>query len=362
MRATEDKETTSRAVFDAVERLEELHGPAAVIEVEVLEIFGLEADLSGPELVELAETLEFRGHTLRGDRPEAPRRVVSGAGAMHRRAPRRVLDHATVLALIGEVANGARAIRALEHANPADRAILEAVVDRARNATNRLIEHNLGLVRAVASSLRGRGLDEDDLFQEGIVGLHRAIQKFDPDRGTHLSTYATWWIRQASHRAIADKARVVRLPVHVVETLAALRRARLRVDRRTGLPATTAELAVELGVDVATIERRLALEDRTTLPLDGSVDLVALETTDAAVCQQAVGRDLDVALAQLSEREAEVVRRRFGIGTDREETLERIGADLGVSRERVRQIEVRALERLRVAAASNGLHDHLVAA
>ena len=355
-------EWTSRAVFDAVERLEQLCGPTGAAEVALIEIEALEAGLSTTECDELFDAWEARGHELVGERPARERRTVSGFEAMRRRAPNRLLDHATVLALVGDVTNGRRAQAALERADPADRAYLMGAIERASRAANRLIEHNLPLVRSIASGLRGRGLDDDDLFQEGVFGLHRAIQKFDPNRGFRLSTYATWWIRQMLHRAIADKARTVRLPVHVVESLNGLRRARARVELRLGRSATIDELAFELNTDRASVERLLALDARQLTTLDAAVDLVAGECAEEGVCAGLASDELETVLAMLTPREMDILRRRYGLGTDREETLEMIGSDLGISRERVRQIEKRALERLRTAATQAGLRDHLVAA
>jgi len=235
---------------------------------------------------------------------------------------------------------------------------------------NELVTANAGLVRAIASRFVGRGVDWDDLVQEGTLGLMRAAEKFDPGRGFRFSTYAHWWIRQGIQRAIADHGRTVRLPVHLNEQLLRLRRCAAHLSQRLGREATREELAQAAGVPLEKV-RALLLQSRAPLSLDAPAgqdgdttlaDLLPIqgaEDPSALSEQEELQRLLEDAVAHLPPREKAVLRLRFGIGTAALPTLEEIGKVLGVTRERVRQIEVKALQRLRRGERAQGLEAFL---
>lgn len=246
---------------------------------------------------------------------------------------------------------------------------LNRAVREGKHAEDELVRANLRLVVSIVSRLRrqaGPAIDFEDLFQEGIIGLGHAITKFDPDRGFKLSTYATWWIRQATHRAIADKKRAIRLPVHKYEQVkrvtveaAAIRESGqsptpTAIARRLRLSTQVVEDCLALARPIASIDRRLRSDSEATV-----AELVADSGTDPANMMLASMQASEVraVLGQLSEKERLVLVLRFGLDDGQPRTLEEVGREFGVTRERIRQIQSKALNKLRTPSVRRQLGD-----
>ncbi|MGO1234699.1 MAG: RNA polymerase sigma factor [Microbacterium gubbeenense] len=247
---------------------------------------------------------------------------------------------------------------------------MQWVVRDGRRAKSHLLGANLRLVVSLAKRYTGRGMQFLDLIQEGNLGLIRAVEKFDYTKGFKFSTYATWWIRQAITRAMADQARTIRIPVHMVEVINKLARVQRQMLQDLGREPTPEELARELDMTpekVVEVQKygREPISLHTPLGEDGDSEFGDLiEDTEAVVPADAVGftmlqRQLESLLDSLSEREAGVIRMRFGLGDGQPKTLDQIGDTFGVTRERIRQIESKTMAKLRHPSRSQSLRDYL---
>ncbi len=282
-----------------------------------------------------------------------------------------LLTHEQEIELAKRIEKGKNAAKNIKRVtiSPMDQEQARREINVADDARRQLMESNLRLVVSVAKRYMGRGLPLLDLIQEGNIGLARAVEKYDYTRGFRFSTYAHWWIRQAVTRSIADQARTIRVPVHMIELIGSLHQASRRLQQILGREPTPDEIAQEMNVSTGRV-KEIIRASRQPISLEAPIgeeeerlaELIAdkqVRPPAEAAVQLVLRDELEKVMEKLTERERVVLRLRFGMRDGRPHTLEEIGDELGVSRERVRQIEKEALAKLRRPELREKLAEYL---
>jgi RNA polymerase primary sigma factor len=348
-------------------------------ETDQLEIwqFALDDDLDGSS-EELDEELDEKeeGYLLSSKDKNGADLNVEDSIALYLKEISRIpllsaVEEVELAQTIEKGKKGATVLRKKEaNLSPQIRKRLREEIQRGREARRRLIEANFRLVVSIAKKYVGHGVSFMDLIQEGNIGLIKAVEKFEYQRGFKFSTYATWWIRQAVSRALSDQGRTIRVPVHMGERITQLSRVSRELVQRNGHNPTDEEIAVEMGISLKLLERiRQASQYPLSLELEVGEDMDStlgdfLEddhtpTPDDTAIGKLLAERMEDVLASLTARENRVLQLRFGLQDGRSYTLEEVGQKFGVTRERIRQIEAKALSKLRHPRRSRRLRDFL---
>ena len=339
--------------------------------VSMEEVAGLvqEGGLSASEVEEFYATLEEEEITLveseaakaTDDSPSVPVHISEASAVQLAHAVATGDSIRMYLAEIGRV-------NLLTHAD--EIRLAKGIARGCKRSKDRLVEANLRLVVSIAKKYRGRGVSFLDLIQEGNLGLIRAAEKFDHTKGYKFSTYATWWIRQAITRAIADKGRTIRIPVHMVEKVNKFHRTHRRMTQFLGREPEDEEIAFELDITVEEIarlreisQRAISLEtpvgEEDSSELGDFLEDSAAVTPTEAVSESLLKAHLRESLNELPERERQIIELRFGMKDDRPRTLEEVGREFDITRERVRQIQMKTLNLLREQRRTQNLREYL---
>jgi RNA polymerase primary sigma factor len=324
-------------------------------------------DLSATEVEEFYATLEEEEITLVESEaaepaPETPAREAPEAPALQ--IAHAVATGDSIRMYLAEIGR----VKLLTHAD--EIRLAKGIARGCKRSKDRLVEANLRLVVSIAKKYRNRGVSFLDLIQEGNLGLIRAAEKFDHTKGYKFSTYATWWIRQAITRAIADKGRTIRIPVHMVEKVNKFHRTQRRMTQRLGREPFDEEIALELEMGVEEIlrlreisQRSISLEtpvgEEDSSELGDFLEDVTTITPTDAVSESLLKAHLREALNELPERERQIIELRFGMKDDRPRTLEEVGREFDITRERVRQIQMKTLNLLREQRRTQNLREYL---
>jgi RNA polymerase primary sigma factor len=286
------------------------------------------------------------------------------------RVPLLSIEEEVRLARMVELGGEAERLLADDGTDPVERGRLDALIEQGLAAREHLIKANTRLVVSIAKKYMGRGVPFLDLIQEGNLGLMKAVEKFDYHRGYRFSTYATWWIRQTITRAIADQGRTIRVPVHMSDRIRRLYKTARQLEQENGRAPTPEEIAAEMELEPRKVQwmlkvswRPLSLEhpvgEEEDSELGSFIEDDSTPTPSQSSYHNLLATKIEEVLATLSPREARILRLRFGLVNGRSYTLEEVGQKFGLTRERIRQIEGKALRRLRHPRRSRQLRDYL---